>query len=179
VDRRLQPAFRDPDAARRRFLRRRLIAEACHALDLASALLRGQIARIFAGGIASAEGGRAGDHQAAIVAQLDNGSVASVVYSGGGDRGFSKERIELLGGGRVAVIDDFRLVTLSAGGRVRRRRLWRRDKGHPAALAAFVDAVRGGGAPPIPYAALLNVSWAAIAAVDSLKTGEPIDVPVF
>lgn len=156
----------------------RLVAEACHALDLASALLRGQIVRVFAGAIASADENRSGDDQAAIVAQLDNGSVASVAYSGGGDRAFSKERIELLGGGRIAVIDDFRRVTLSAGGRLRRRRLWRRDKGHRATLAAFVDAART-GVPPIPYAALLNASWAVIAVVDSLKTGEPVDVPVF
>jgi len=39
-----------------------------------------------------------------------------------------------------------------------------------------VEAVRSGGAPPIPYAELLNVSWAALAAVESLRCGAPVVV---
>ena len=51
-----------------------------------------------------------------------------------------------------------------------------RDKGHQAELNAFIDAVRRGGSPPIPYGALLNVSWAALAAMESLLTGLPVPV---
>ena len=156
----------------------RLVGEACHALDLASFLLRGQVVRIFAEPVAAGSVAGAGNDQATLVARFNNGSVASVGYFTGGDKGFPKERIELFGGGRVAIIDDFRTVALSMNGRCRRRRFFRRDKGHRAQIGAFVAGVRSGQAP-IPYSALLNVSWAIVAATESLKTGLPAAVPLF
>ncbi len=43
-------------------------------------------------------------------------------FKPGGDPAFPKERIEVIGGGRVAVIDDFRRVTLVAGGKTTTRK---------------------------------------------------------
>jgi hypothetical protein len=77
----------------------------------------------------------------------------------------------------VAVIDDFSRVTLATGTRVRERRL-ARDKGHELEIARFLEAVRAGGPPPIAYSSLLNVSWASISVVESLKCGNPVEVPV-
>jgi predicted dehydrogenase len=154
----------------------RLVGEACHALDLARFLVGSPIARVFAESVAPGGSAGAGDDQTVIVARFENGSVASICYFAGGDKGFPKERIEVFGGGAVAVIDDFKALTLSRGGRARSPRLAGRDKGHAAELRAFVDAVRSGGEPPIPYAELMNVSWAALAAVESLRTGLPVEV---
>lgn len=157
----------------------RLIGEACHALDFAAFLLGGQVASVFAACPAVPGAGGSGDDQAAIVARLDNGAVASIGYFAGGNTAFPKERIELFGGGRVAVIDDFRSVTLSTAARTRRRRLFTRDKGHAAQIQQFFTSIRTGERPPVPYSSLLNVSWAAVLVVDSLKTGLPVDVPLF
>ena len=157
----------------------RLVGEACHALDLACFLLGGQITRVFAESVAP--GGAAGtaDDQTVIVARFDNGSVASIGYFAGGHKGFPKERIEIFGGGRVAVIDDFKTVLLSREGRTKTHKISGRDKGHQAELNAFINAVRRGGPPPIPYSALLNVSWAALGAMESLRTGLPVPVQTF
>jgi predicted dehydrogenase/threonine dehydrogenase-like Zn-dependent dehydrogenase len=154
----------------------RLVGEACHALDLASFLLGGQIRRVFAESIAPGGGRGAADDQTVIVARFDNGSVASIGYFAGGDKGLAKERIELFGSGRAAVIDDFKAVTLSKDGRARSHKISRRDKGHSAEIEAFFSAVRRGGPPPIPYSSLLNVSWASLAVMESLRTGFPVDV---
>lgn len=156
----------------------RLIGEACHALDLAALLVNGRIVRIFAEAPAGPGHGGCADGEAAITVRFDNGSVASIGYFAGGHKGFPKERIEVFGGGRVAVIDDFKRVILSRQGRTRRHRLLRRDKGHKAEVLAFLASARAGGRPPVTYAALMNVSLAAIRVVDSLKTGIPADVPV-
>lgn len=156
----------------------RLIGEACHALDLAAFLVRGQIVRVFAD--CPAAGGKqpGGDDQASIVARFDNGSVATISYMSGGSKDFPKERIELFGGERVAVIDDFHTVTLAANGRTKQHTFAKREKGHRQALEAFVAAVRGGLAPPIPPESLLNVSAAAIAVVQSIQTGSPVEVRI-
>ena len=155
----------------------RLVGEACHALDLTSFLLGSQITRVFAECVTRA-GGIAED-ESVVVLRLENGSVATLTYSAGGDRGLPKERIEVLGGGRMAVIDDFDRVTLSSDGRARTSRTGTREKGHAEAVDAFLDAVRAGGPPPIPYESLLNVSWATLAMVESLRTGLPVEVRTY
>jgi hypothetical protein len=52
-----------------------------------------------------------GNDEAIIVATLANGSLATVVFLVNGTTAFSKERVELIGNGRVAVIEDFRKGT--------------------------------------------------------------------
>jgi predicted dehydrogenase len=152
----------------------RLIGEACHALDLACYLIGSRVARVFAESVAPGGSADFGDDQSVIVARFEDGSVASICYFAGGDKSFPKERIEVFGGNAVAVIDDFKGVTLARGGVSRNPKLVGRDKGHAAELEAFVAAVRQGGPPPIPYEDLLNVTEAAIAAVYSLRAGVPV-----
>ena len=48
-----------------------------------------------------------------ISIRFADGSVASVVYTADGSKAQAKERIEVFGGGRAAVIDDFRRWSLS------------------------------------------------------------------
>jgi predicted dehydrogenase len=154
----------------------RLVGEACHALDLACFLVGARIARVYAEAVSPGGACGAGDDQAVVSLRFDDGSVASVCYFAGGDKGFPKERVEVFGGGRVGVIDDFKAVTLSERGKARAPKLPGRDKGHKAELEAFVAAVRSGGPAPIPCADLLNVSRASLAAVESLRTGLPVEV---
>ncbi len=150
----------------------RIVGEACHALDLASFLLSGKIVRVFAERAASSET----DDETAIIARMDNGSIASIGYFAGGDKSFPKERIEIFGGGRVAVIDDFKTVTLSKDGRARTVKISGLDKGHGAELKAFFEAARGGGPPPIAYDSIINTTRASLAVLESLRTGLPVDI---
>jgi predicted dehydrogenase len=148
----------------------RIVGEACHALDTVRFLVASPIVRVYA------EASPGGDERAAMTVRCADGSVATVGYFAGGDPGFPKERIEVQAGGRTAVIDDFARLELARGGKVRTVRL-ARDKGHAAELAAFFEAVRQGGPPPIPYGELLNVSRAALAARTSVAIGLPVEVP--
>jgi hypothetical protein len=43
---------------------------------------------------------------------------------------------------------------------------WRQDKGQRACVAAFVDAIEKGGAAPIPFEELMEVSRIAIEAAE-------------
>lgn len=149
----------------------RLIGEACHALDTAAFLLGSPIVRVHTEAVPGS------DDQAVLAVRFADGSVASIAYFAGGDPSYPKERIELFGGGRLAVIDDFQTVTLSSGGKAATTKLRTRDKGHEAEIAAFFTALKSGGPPPIPYGQLFNVSRAALAAVESLQTGFPVEVP--
>ena len=81
----------------------------------------------------------------------------------------------MFGGGRVAVIEDFRRMTTCVGGKTRRRR-GRQDKGHRNGVEAFADALVGEVSWPIPWRQLRAVSLASILAVRSLREGVPFDV---
>ncbi len=87
----------------------------------------------------------------------------------------AKERIEMFAGGRAAVLDDFRTLTLVADGKSSERSATQ-NKGHAAQLAAFVAAVRDGTVAPIDEAELIETSTATIAVVESLRTGTRISV---
>jgi predicted dehydrogenase len=150
----------------------RILGEVCHFVDLCAFLSRSRVREVSA-----ARSSSQGD-DVIITLGLANGSIATIAYMVDGDRSQSKERLEVFGGGRSAVIDDFRTGWISAGGR--RRRLGglfgAQDKGHRAEMAAFVDAVRIGAPSPVPFEESANVTRATFAILKSLQTGSPVTV---
>jgi predicted dehydrogenase len=158
----------------------RIIGEACHAIDLATFLVGSPPVRVFAEAIGGSQAPLITEDQCFITLRHANGSISNVAYLAGGDAAFPKERVEVLGGQRLAVIDDFREVTLSVGGKQTRQRWKQQDKGHQAEIAAFAAALAQGGPPPIAWDELRAVSLASILAVRSLHEGVPLplDTPV-
>jgi predicted dehydrogenase/threonine dehydrogenase-like Zn-dependent dehydrogenase len=154
----------------------RLVGEACHAIDLATYLVGSPVVRVYAESIGGPAAPKITDDQCFITLRHENGSISSVGYLAGGDKAFPKERIEVIGGGRVAVIDDFRTVTTVSGGRTNVQKLGSQDKGHAAEVAAFADALARGGAAPIPWNELRATTLASILAVRSLREGMPFDL---
>jgi predicted dehydrogenase len=151
----------------------RIIGEACHAIDLATYLTGSPVSRVFAESIGGPEAPFVTDDQCFITLRHANGSISSIAYLAGGDKDFSKERVEVLGGGRIAVIDDFREVVLSHGGK-RLIEKYTQDKGHNAEVAAFAEAIRMGGPAPISWEDLYCTSLASILAMRSLREGLPV-----
>lgn len=155
----------------------RIVGEACHAIDLATFLLGSPPSRVFAESIGGSGAPTITDDQCFITLRHANGSIANVGYLAGGDKAFPKERVEVIGAGRVAVIDDFREVTTTRGGKTKRHRAWRQEKGHQAEVLAFADAITQGKPAPISWEELRRVTLASILAVRSLREGIPFDVP--
>ena len=152
----------------------RIIGEACHGIDLATHLVGAPPVRVHAEAIGGPAAPETRDDQCFITLRHANGAVSSIAYLAGGDRVMAKERVEVIGGGRCAVIDDFRRVTTWAGGRQRGRKL--AGKGHAEQVHAFAEALRGGGAAPISWDELRAVTLASILAVRSLREGVPFDL---
>lgn len=153
----------------------RIIGEACHAIDLATYLCGAPVVRVFAESVAKPQVGVICDDQCFITLRHANGSISHVAYLAGGDRAFPKERVEVLGGGRVAVIDDFHTVTTYHGGKKKVTK-GKQQKGHAEEIAAFAAALRTGGDAPIAWSELRATSLAAILAVQSLREGIAMEV---
>ena len=147
----------------------RIIGEGCHMIDLCGYLTDSVPVRVFA------ERAGASEDDVAITLRFADGSLATIVYSASGDPGYPKERIEVLSGGALAILDDFRALTFAKGKRTHSSSMLQ-DKGHNAECLAFVDAVRRGGPPPISYASLAATTRASFAVMTSLATGAAVDL---
>jgi predicted dehydrogenase/threonine dehydrogenase-like Zn-dependent dehydrogenase len=145
----------------------RIVGEACHFVDLARKLVGAPIVHAHATAAGNGAGGTIDDIAHLSLAFAD-GSTAVVHYLANGHAGFPKERIEAFADGRVWQIDNWRRLHSWGGGSDVGNFLSGQDKGHKAELAALAAAVRGGGAPPIPYDELFEVSdWAIRLALDA------------
>ncbi len=150
----------------------RVLGEMCHFVDLARFLAGSPITSVRAD--AATETGGPGDNVIADMRFAD-GSVASVVYTSLGDTALAKEYIEMFAGGRAATLDDFRTLSLAADGRVKSSSA-NQDKGHKQQLAAFVKSITEHGDVPIDPAELIETSAATIAVLESLRTGNRMEL---
>lgn len=148
----------------------RIVGEACHMIDLCGFLTDALPVRVHAERLGAA------DDDVHLTVRFSDGSVATIAYVANGDAAYPKERLEVLGDGAVAVLDDFRTLEVSRGGRRKRSTNLLQDKGHRAEVEAFVEAARRGGPAPIPLASLVATTRATFAALASLSTGEAMDV---
>src|SRR5262249_41796775 len=108
--------------------------------------------------------------------EFADGSVGTLVYSADGDPAHPKERLEIVGGGAVAVLDDFRELVVTHRGRRERLRSWGHDKGHAEALRAVVEATRSGAPEPVPFAEVVRGMRAVFAIRRALGSGGRVDV---
>ncbi len=154
----------------------RIVGEACHAIDLATFLTGSPPVRVFAESVGGPNAPAITDDQCFLTLRHANGSVSNIAYLAGGDKAFPKERVEILGGGRLAVLDDFRTVITCASGKTKKSRAWQQDKGHREEVIAFATALAEGGPCPIPWEELRAVSLASILAVRSIREGVPFEV---
>ncbi len=154
----------------------RIIGEVCHFIDFLTFLVSAPPSSVTA--FAPTENGNLKEDNVHLSLTFPDGSLGTVDYLAIGDKAFPKERIEVFTAGKVAVIDDFRILELVHNGKRQIKRDYlRQDKGHRAEWQAFSDAINQGSQPPIPYDQIYGVSLATIYAVKSLRTGETISIP--
>jgi len=152
----------------------RIIGEACHFVDLLTFLVGALPIRVYAAALPS---GLPTPDEVTITLHFADDSLGTIVYSANGDRGLGKERIEMLGDGKVAVLDDYRALTLMHNGKRITRREWLRpDKGHRAEWLALADAVQHGKPTPITIAEIEAVHLATFAVLDSLRSGQAVTI---
>ena len=149
----------------------RILGEVCHFVDLARFLTGSPIRSVQAAAAESVRG--ACDDLTATLAFAD-GSLATIAYTAKGDTAFSKELFEAYAGGTVAVIDNFRKLTIIADGKEKKSGGLDQDKGHKGELTAFVEAVASGGAAPVDEGELIESSLATIAIGEALRSGKPV-----
>jgi predicted dehydrogenase/threonine dehydrogenase-like Zn-dependent dehydrogenase len=135
----------------------RLLGEVCHFVDTCAALAD-EVVDVAA--LASADGELLLADDIVLAVRHADGSLSTIAYASGGPRSLGKERVEIVGGGRHAVIDDFRTVELDG----HTHRLGGQDKGHDALARELHRAVHRG----TPVAWGLDTSAHVIQAVQTM-----------
>ncbi len=154
----------------------RIRGEVCHFVDLLAFLAASLPMEVQTRSLANA--GQYSDDNVIISLQFANGSQGTVSYLANGDRSYSKERVEVFGGGSAAVLDDFRSLDLVRHGRKQTfRSRFRQDKGHQGEWQAFASAIRNGGESPIRFSDIVSTTLTTLGAVESRSSGLPVTVP--
>ena len=148
----------------------RLVSEACHFIDLLRYLAGCPISACSVSGMGG-EGSDSRQETATICLRFSNGASGAIHYLANGSRAFPKERLEVFIAGHVLALDNFRRLR-GYGGDTPKQRLWRQDKGHEQCIQAYVDAINGKRAAPIPLSELIEVSRVAIIAQEQLRCGD-------
>ena len=152
----------------------RILGEVCHFIDLARFLVGDDIKTVQA---AAAQVSQGACDDLTVSLNFADGSLATIAYTALGDTAYSKELVEAFAGGTVININDFRGLTVTAGGKESKiGGSMEQDKGHTAELEAFAAAVVAGESAPADEAELVQSSFATIAVLESLQQGGPVNL---
>ena len=154
----------------------RIRGEVCHFVDLMQFLVGAPPARVYAEPVAGRDARLTDEDSVFITLRFADGSNGSIAYLAEGDRGLPKERVEIFGGGKSFVLDDFRRAAAYRDGRERATRLRVQDKGQSAEVRAVCAVVRDGAPAPIGLQELAATTRATFRMLDSLRTGQPAEV---
>lgn len=157
----------------------RILGEVCHFLDFLQFLTAAEPTEIYAIPATAQTGAGSGSSPETIVVltRWSDGSTGTIEYLATGDRGVAKERIEVHGGGRSAILDDFRGLECWADGRRRRHRSFQQRKGFDEEITAFLTALRRGESFPVSWTSLVQTTRATLAIEESIQVGHPIRPP--
>jgi len=109
--------------------------------------------------------------------QFANGSVGTISYLASGDKAYSKERVEVFGGGAVATLDDFRSLELVRHGRQQTiTSRWRQDKGHRGEWDALAASICGAQPAPVPFEDIVSTTLTTLKIVQAQASGQTIRV---
>jgi predicted dehydrogenase/threonine dehydrogenase-like Zn-dependent dehydrogenase len=154
----------------------RVVSEVCHFVDFMQFLTGSTVVRVYAEPVASDDREAVDEDSIFVTLKFADGSNGTIAYLAEGDRALHKERVEVFGGGRAFVVEDFRDASAYRDGRETRTRLRAQDKGQREEVRAVCEALLGGGPAPIPLRELAAATRATFRILDSLRTGEAVRV---
>lgn len=151
----------------------RIVGEACHFIDLMQFIAGADPVEVTAVAADLRDRSSPVQDSSSILVRFSNGSTGVLCYVSTGAKAVAKERLEVHGSGRSAVLDNFSRVELAAG---RSRRIARAPgRGFEEELAAFVGSLAT-GVPAIPPASVVATTMATFRILESLERRVPMPV---
>jgi predicted dehydrogenase len=154
----------------------RILGEVCHFVDFLQFVTGAEPIEVYAIPQPGSSGEGSGSKPETLIAltRWSDGSIGTIEYLATGDRALAKERIEIHGGGRSAILDDFRRLERWADGKRQQRQFFQQRKGFTEEMAAFLAALRSGEPFPTSWTSLVQTTRATFAIEQSLQDARPI-----
>ncbi|MCX8057348.1 MAG: bi-domain-containing oxidoreductase [Ignavibacteria bacterium] len=154
----------------------RIIGEVCHFIDTLSFLCNSYPKQVFAQTISDKIGNNKEEDTLSILIKFEDGSIGTIVYQANGDAALPKEYLEVSSLQRTAILNNFESVDFYAGGKKRTKNYY--GKGHKEEVEAFINAIKNGYQPPIELKSLYLTTQTTFAIVQSIRTGQPVEVKI-
>ncbi len=145
----------------------RIIGEACHFIDLMRYFVGHPIVELSATQIGQPTSDGIKNDKVTITMSFEDGSIATVHYFANGPKTLIKERYEAFADNKFIRLENFQKLVTDGWGKGSAMK-GSQDKGHAAALKAFVDSVKNGTPCPIPVEETLEISRWSIRAAEGL-----------
>ncbi len=153
-----------------------LLGEMCHFFDSLLFLTQETPVSLVAQSLVSKHAETIDQDNVSISISFSQGSLATICYSTTGDASFSKERIEVFGAGRIAVLDDFKKLQLIEKNKRKKTKSHTQNKGQSQQIAAAVSAFQGQIENPFSFEIGASVMKLVFATQKSLQTRNVIDL---
>jgi len=154
----------------------RIIGEVCHFIDYMNFITESIPEEVYAKCIDIRDVDNSSEDNISVTIKFKDGSVGNIIYTSIGDDAYPKEYIEIFGGKKVAIIEDFKSLTLSFKGKKKKYKLLSQDKGHANQINILVDALKKGTGAPIDFESIYYTTLTTFRILDSLRTSKPIQV---
>ena len=100
----------------------RIIGEVCHFVDFLTFLAGSLPEKVYAKSLPN--NGQYSNDNLTVTIEFANGSLGTITYVANGDKSFSKEHVEVFGGGAAAVLENFRRLEMKQNGRSQVVKSW-------------------------------------------------------
>lgn len=154
----------------------RILGEVCHFVDLMQFLTGAAPVLVFAESVSANSSKIVDADSVFITLRFADGSNGSIAYLSEGDKGLAKERVEIFGGGKVFVLDDYRRATFYQDGREETVAFKTQDKGQQAQVREVCASVLEGRPAAITLDELAATTRATFRVLDSLRERRPFEL---
>ncbi|HET6386778.1 MAG TPA: bi-domain-containing oxidoreductase [Armatimonadota bacterium] len=154
----------------------RIIGEVCHFVDLLQFLCGAPPIAVSATAVNGDTGSIPPEDIITIALRFADGSIGAIHYFANGDRAIPKERLEVYGGGRTFILEDFRRARYAEGGHVAKWGGRIQNKGQSEQLEALTSALRSGGSSPIPLRDAVITTLTTFRILDSLRLAREVPI---
>ena len=135
----------------------RIVGEVCHFIDLMQFLTGAPPVSVFAESVSAKSSKLIDADSVFITLRFADGSNGSIAYLSEGDKSLPKERVEIYGGGKIFVIDDFR------AGKAQ-------DKGQQTMVKQICASLLSAEPAPISLSELTATTRTTFRILDSLRS---------
>ncbi len=154
----------------------RVIGEICHFVDWMIFITGARPVRFFAERVTGDNKSIVNSDNLCINIKFDDGSVGNIVYSGSGDKAFSREMIEVFCEGKTAVIRDFKETEMYFSGRKKTFKTFNQDMGYENEFKNFTGVILSKENKKILYDEIYWSTLAIFKINESMEKGRAAEV---